>query len=523
MTRVRLIAFAGIGVLAALQWGTLLAGPPTLRLFGVVAVATLLGLALDRLRTAPAGPRRAAVVIGLVLAGGVAALLVLGTPAASAAAVGLGPARRGDRRRPHRPRRRVRLPVHRAGRVGAAAARRRDRAADDLRIGVLLPPGPRRGPGPGRGPRPDGRRVRDPRRRAAGRGAAALGDRAAAARGRLALGRARPALPALGAVAGFGVVAIPVASGLAAEDPPIDYRTWTLPGTERGRLVRLGARLRSDRLAANRRAPVPGPGGAAVFWRADVLDEFYGDGWRRSGTGGPAAPGEARPGFPKPDDPRSMRTARLSVLDLESPLLISPGTPVAARGIGNFDRDADGTTHLDRPLEAGASYTVTAWAPDPRPPQLRAASQRYRHAARPLHRARAAGSGRTSNRSALRPTSPSRSGERAAGGPPPRRALDATAYAQVARLAERLTAGERDAYDATVAINDHLRTTYVYDERPPRAPAAAARVPVPGPARLLPAVLGRDGADAEDGRDPGPRRLRVRARRRRCAAAAASR
>ena len=56
MTRVRLAAFAGIGVLAALQWATLLADPPTARLLGVVAVATLLGAALGRLRGTVGGP-----------------------------------------------------------------------------------------------------------------------------------------------------------------------------------------------------------------------------------------------------------------------------------------------------------------------------------------------------------------------------------------------------------------------------------------------------------------------------------
>ena len=118
----------------------------------------------------------------------------------------------------------------------------------------------------------------------------------------------------------------------------------------------------------------------------------------------------------------------------------------------------------------------------------------------------------TSNRSSLRSTSGCRLGQRAPAGPRRRRKLDATAYAQVARLAERLTAGESNGYDAAVAINDHLRTTYAYDEKPPEQPAAAAILPVPGQARLLPAVLRRDGADAADGRNPRPGRNRVRTR-----------
>ncbi len=48
------------------------------------------------------------------------------------------------------------------------------------------------------------------------------------------------------------------------------------------------------------------------------------------------------------------------------------------------------------------------------------------------------------------------------------RALGESAYGQVAQLAERLTAGDDNAYDAAVAIEDHLRTGYAYDEEPPR-------------------------------------------------------
>src|SRR4029079_10274841 len=101
-------------------------------------------------------------------------------------------------------------------------------------------------------------------------------------------------------------------------------------------------------------------------------------GCRGGGPGGRPCAAEPRPGFPEPSDPQSMRTAKIKVLGLESPLLISPGTPVAVRGdITRFERDEDGTIHLDKPLEPGASYTVTAWAPDPPPADLRAHSRRY--------------------------------------------------------------------------------------------------------------------------------------------------
>jgi transglutaminase-like putative cysteine protease len=274
-------------------------------------------------------------------------------------------------------------------------------------------------------------------------------------------------LPALALLAGFGAAAIPVASGLA-DQPAIDYRTWTLPGAEHANTFDWEPGYgpidwpRDGELLFRVRAERPS------FWRTTTLDEFYGDGWRRSGTGGATVPGEPRPGFPKPDDPASMRTAKIEVLDLESPLLISPGAPVTVRGgISGFERDGDGTIRLDEPLEPGASYTVTAWAPDPDPRELRTASQSYPRALAPYTSlALPADASLEAIAAPDRIDVPLWGSERG----DPAAALTqlrSSVYAPVFRLAERLTAGAPDAYDATVAVNDHLRTAYSYDERPP--------------------------------------------------------
>ena len=62
------------------------------------------------------------------------------------------------------------------------------------------------------------------------------------------------------------------------------------------------------------------------------------------------------------------------------------------------------------------------------------------------------------------------------------------------------------------AIEYYLLDRYAYDEQPAASRRLPLRaLPVQGPSRLLPAVLGRDGADAAARRDPGPRRRRVRA------------
>jgi hypothetical protein len=466
MTRVRLAAFAGIGVLAALQWSTLLVDPPTARLLGVVAIATLLGAALTRLRGLPAARRRLAAA-GLVIGATIAALLVLGVPARTlppwhwerlGSGIDLGLTGLGgkfdypftgpgewarlllvgaivpltiasaflsflSRRDPDR------VPV--AGLVLLVTAFAIPAAARPTAAPLLW-------------------------------GAGLLLLVAAWLWGE----RAR-ALPALAVVAGFGLAAIPVATSLASEDPPVDYRSWTLPGAERGttfdwepdygpidwpRTGELLFRVQADRPS---------------YWRTAVLDEFYGDGWRRSGAGGPAVPAEPRPGQVAPGATGSVRSARFSMLDIESPLLISPGTPLAVKGVDGSDRDGDGTTHLDDdPLKAGASYEVTAWAPDPHPPALRAASRRYPLSLSPY--TQLALPARADLESVLAPVHLGiPPWGRSAGRAEARRELDATAYAQVAHLAERLTAGERDAYDAATAVQDFLRTSYAYDEKPP--------------------------------------------------------
>jgi hypothetical protein len=474
VTPVRLAAFAGIGVLAAFQWGTLLTDPPTPRLLGVVAIATALGAALAALGRRPV--RRRGLIAGcLTAAAGLAALVALGLPAATllpwrwgrltdgidlgltglggqfdypfggpgewarlilvAAIVPLTITAAALAFRPGR--RRESVPV--AGLVLIVAAFAIPAAARPTAAPVLW-------------------------------GIALLLLVAAWLWG----ARART-LPAMALIAGVGAAAIPVASGLAADEPPIDYRSWTLPGAKHASTFDWEPSYgpidwqRDGELLFRVSAERPS------FWRTTVLDEFYGDGWRRSAAGGAAVAGEPRPGFPKPDDPRSMRTAKIEVLDLESPLLISPGTPVAVRGgISGFERDDDGTIRLDHPLEPGTTYTVTAWAPDPHPLELRAASRRYPAALAPYTELALAADPSLESITAPIHVDVPLWGAGAARRASARSQLEATAYARVLRLAERLTAGDRDAYDATVAINDHLRSSYAYDERPPER-----RLPLP--------------------------------------------
>ncbi len=60
----------------------------------------------------------------------------------------------------------------------------------------------------------------------------------------------RPTAVAL--VAGLGLVAVPVATSLAGDEPPIDYRTWTVPGSSEGASFDWSQSYGPDRLAARR-------------------------------------------------------------------------------------------------------------------------------------------------------------------------------------------------------------------------------------------------------------------------------
>jgi Transglutaminase-like superfamily/TgpA N-terminal domain len=463
----RLVALAGIGALAAVQWGSLLDDPPTFRLLGVVAIAVAVGWASSRL-PARRSQSRALELGALLVAGAFASLLALGVPARelvpwgwdelagnlSAGLDGLG----GE----------FDFPLSGAiewSRLLLVIA------MVPLLLGAAV-----------LGFRP-GRSAGDPS------AAALLTLIAAFAIPATARPTAAPILwgvallpwvalwiwgararrlPAVALVAGVAAIAIPVTTAAAGDEPPIDYRDWTLPTASSGidfdwshsygpiDWPRTGTplfRVRSDQ---------------PRYWRAEVLDEFYASGWRRSGGGGEPVPGEPvgySPGVVRDAD--WTERADFKVLALESPLLISPGSALQVSGLDGTDRDPDGTMHTDvEPLSSGVSYSVTAYAPDPGARRMRVESRRY---SRQLseYTALALPDG-ADLESQVAPTwidvppwGSRKARDDAAG------LFDDSAYRRVARLAGRLANAQPNAYDAVVAIQDFLRTRYRYDEQPP--------------------------------------------------------
>jgi transglutaminase-like putative cysteine protease len=470
--RIRLAAFAVLSSLAALQWSSLIAEQPTGRLLGVALIAVLVGWTLSSLghwsasRARPALRRVAAIAV--VVGGTIAALAALGFPARDLSPLGWDRLGAG-------------IDLGLDG-LGGSFEYPLTGAGEWARLLLVVPIVPLLIAAAVFAFRPG----RDPNRPPIAGLVLMIGAFAIPATARptaapllwgavlLLLVAAwlwgerigRPV--ALATIAAAAVVAIPVTTSLAGDEPPIDYREWSVPGGSSAvtfdwsqtygpidwpRTGEALFRVHTDR---------------ANFWRAEVLDEFYGDRWRRSGGGGgpvPATPSDAD-AFTHPNRDWTQE-ARFEILSLESPDVISPGQAERVEGLDETEAAPDGTTHADEPLAPGTRYSVVAYAPDPRPPLLRSRSRRNRPPLAPY--TSLALPDDAGLEAIVAPTHLSvplwgREGGRLQA----RRMLAGSAYGQVAQLAERLTAGEHNAYDAAVAIENHLRSTYEYDERPPR-------------------------------------------------------
>ena len=471
-TPIRLAVFGVFSALAALQWGTLIADPPTARLIAVAVVALIVAAALTGLGAVGASRRRSLAGALIVLAGVAAALIAVGVPA-------------GD------------LPPSRWGRfaygidlglrgLGGSFEFPLTGAGEWARLLLIVPVAPLLVAAAAFGFRPA---------RAAARPAVsglvllfvafaipALAHPVAmpVLWGALLLaltvtwlwGERVRRLPAIALVVALGVVAIPVATSVAGDEPPIDYRSWSVPGSSNG--------ISFDWSQSYGPIDWPREGDPVLevhtdrpnFWRAEVLDEFYGDVWRRSGGGGDSVPAGPAPLSARKADvatgrPNWFQRARVEVLAVDSPLVVSPGQPTAIEGLDGAESDLDGTTHVDsEPLAPGSEYTVDAYAPDPRPAVLR---RRSRHYGPPLSSyTELAVPQNASLESILAPVHVIVPPWGEQGLASAERSLAESAYGQVAQLAERLTAREENAYDAAVAIEDHLRSGYSYDEQPPR-------------------------------------------------------
>ena len=170
--------------------------------------------------------------------------------------------------------------------------------------------------------------------------------------------------------------------------------------------------------------------------------------------------------------------------------------------------------------EGGRRTQFAPTAPRPSAAELRArpaAVPARLPALRPVRAAGRSASGLSSRASRPRPRpGPGRERGRAAGARPPGggrpggggadRSL--SPYGPMFALARRLAAGApRAPTTSPNGSGDYLLAQLPLRRTRPAGALPAGGVPVRAASRLLPAVLGRDDADAAHGRDPGPRRL----------------
>ncbi len=254
----------------------------------------------------------------------------------------------------------------------------------------------------------------------------------------------RTAAIAAGAVLVACIAALPAAARYKDRDPVINYRDWNPFAAH--------ATTRFD--WSHDYGPIDWPRDGKTlmyvrsndrnYWKTETLGAFVEDHWVRSGFGR-----GVNPLLPTPYNVVWETDLRVTISDLDTDVVPIAGTALRVNGLdGDVLPNEDGTVEaVERPDE-GDTYFVEAYVPEPTPRQMREAPPgepyslldytRLEHLAPP--------------------------------------------YDRVERLAKRLARGERTTYDTVRAVQDHLRTEYVYDEHPPQH-----RYP-------LPAFLFRDRA-----------------------------
>jgi transglutaminase-like putative cysteine protease len=284
----------------------------------------------------------------------------------------------------------------------------------------------------------------------------------------------RDALGATGLVAVAGVLALPVAGTLDADDPWIDFRDWELG---------------SDKAATfdwdHSYGPLDWPrDGTTLFaaatdkpqyWKTAVLDRFDGRRWLRpSQSPGPRleTPIEAEGLSPAELNRDWLDQVAFTIGPLESEFVLAPGALVSVEGLDYVITEADGTSVSDGArLHEGLNYSVVSYVPDPSPERMRSAPQRFpealsRYTAFSVHP-------QSSVNLSYEASDPSGVqmplwGSRGRGEGAASRAIADSPYASTYNLTRTLTAGAPTTYDAVQSVQEYLHRGFTYNEDTPR-------------------------------------------------------
>ena len=342
--------------------------------------------------------------------------------------------------------------------------------------------------------------------------------------------REAPAAAALALAAAVG--ALILAPALDAGEPWWDYETWAL-STAASKSTAFSWDHDYGPLDWPRdgREMIRVKARQQAYWKAENLDEFDGRRWEEN----PFMAARAEPAEVQlPGDVAQIRRwsqdIRVTVRNLRSRTFITAGVATGIESERARSMPLGGVCAAARMLRRGDAYTARVYTPSPSEAQLRDAGTGYEAWQRPyLVLELPTPLGSDPGDSAKRLVSFPAYGERDIDGRPAvpmqrltgsaqpeqpgEEVLEQSALSRVWDLAQRLREDTDTPFDYVRAVERYLAgPDFTYTESPPRAASSLAGVPVRRPHRLLPAVLGRDGAAAADGRVPGARRHRLHAR-----------
>jgi protein-glutamine gamma-glutamyltransferase len=480
--RIELVCFAALGIVASLQWTSLVAEPPAARVMLAVALATAAGAALAAIGRLPwPRARRLALAVATGVAATCLALVIVGLPARLLVPVHWGELATNVDRSLHGL---TDVPIPYAG--ADAWTRLVILLTAPLTVGAAafaaFWPG---------------------RRRAAGRiwalvlliGLYLVAVSWARPDGQLAAGlllvilvcawlwlpsleRGRRAA-ATYVVAAVSVVALPLTALVDPGRSLIDYRGWDLFSAH-------GLSFSWDQSYGPLDWPQKGTlileasSDEVHYWKATNLDTFDGVRWGRGATT-PAEPVLGAPlRFRRSDGtiassyPEWIDRVNFEVRGLTSDFAIGAGTILGIRRV-EASPDPDGVWPMSEELEPGDSYAALVYDPKPTPEQMRAAGTTYpaeidRYVSFTLR------GGPDGSRSIDAPL------WSAAGPATIAEQVQGTPYESMYGLTRQLATGAATPYDAARRIELHLRQNYEY------------RQDVPNRIYPLPAFLEEDGA-----------------------------
>ena len=312
------------------------------------------------------------------------------------------------------------------------------------------------------------------------------------------------------AVIAAAVVALPAAAAIDTGRGLIDYRHWDL-------LSANGQSFNWDQTYGPLDWPQKGTPLMEVasehshYWKTTNLDEFNGTRWiRATAPGSQPALGEPLKFHPKGTVPRPPVDwiDRINITDrgLNSDFAVGAGTVLAISRI-QARPAPDAIWSMTNELRPGDTYTALVY--DPKPSAGRDARRRHRLPRSGRHYVSFDLPGRTLIQTPywgqVRPRLDRRPGAR---------------HSVPRDVRARPAGRRRRAHPVRGRTEDRALSAQHLCVPPERSPARVppARVPVAGPSRILPAVLGDDGPDAADARHPEPRVDRLRAGRTRSGA-----